>query len=845
MTEFYDFSFVWRVADESFLPLQRMVFCDEVILKLAIQSRYLVHPDSYVVRNLMKTRLLLVVVAALSVSLSCSRDPKVVARKYIESGNRYFEAGKYKEASLMYRNAAQKQPKSGEAHYRMGLMAIKMGDGQAALASFRRAIEPDSGLTGAERIDAELKCAELLLAVRPAEGVPFAKDKYTKLLQDDPNSYAGHRLRASWRIMSLAYRTHNREEISRDEYDREMNQALADYRRALEIKPLDPEVTLTMVQHLIGRKQEAEAAQLLESLIAKGGASPSAYESLAGIHFRANRFADSEKVLRKGIDEHLGQKTPAADRSSYGLLLVLADVYRSQNRRDEMVKTLDRLKTYASAYPLAYSAVASFYARINEPENAVRQYDEGIQALPKQKLELQGQKMLLLAMQRKHTEAAALANEILKENPKDPNARTLRASLELGKEDAAKTMKDLQEVLAQQPRNWLAQYSLGRVYLMRGEMENARKQFSQALSFRANHVGSLIGLAQAQAGLREFKPALDNANTVLVTDPKNLQARLVRTAAMAGLGQTGQARTELTSMLRERPDTTDAMFQLGLLSRYEKKLGEAENWFQKAYSARPENLRTLVALVDTMLAANQGERAVQFVRAQAQKDPARTELREMVGNLLMRTGKPDDAIAEYKAAADAVVSKDKSAAVRLYLKSGEVYRMKGDHATAVKIGEMTRSLDGRNFQALAFLALAYDGAGRSQDAAKVYEDAIKLEPNNVVMLNNYAYLLAQTGGSLDTALGYAQRAMQSRPEVDEIADTLGLIYMKKQLTTDAIEMFQKVVTKHPNNAMYRYHLAMALDQKGDRAEARKHVQIALQNNPPAGEVENMKRLLEK
>jgi len=127
----------------------------------------------------------------------------------------------------------------------------------------------------------------------------------------------------------------------------------------------------------------------------------------------------------------------------------------------------------------------------------------------------------------------------------------------------------------------------------------------------------------------------------------------------------------------------------------------------------------------------------------------------------------------------------------------------------------------------------------------VYDAAIKLEPTNAVMLNNYAYLLAQTGGNLDNALSYAQRAMQSKPEVDEIADTLGWIYLKKQLTDNAIEMFQKVVNKQPKNPVYRYHLAMALDQKGDRAEAKRHVQLALQNNPPRQEVENMKRLLEK
>jgi tetratricopeptide (TPR) repeat protein len=358
-------------------------------------------------------------------------------------------------------------------------------------------------------------------------------------------------------------------------------------------------------------------------------------------------------------------------------------------------------------------------------------------------------------------------------------------------------------------------------------------------------VGSLIGLAQTQVALREFKPALDTAGTLLELDKGNVAARLVRSAAKMGLGQPGEARTELNSILHDYPDTPDAMVQLGLLARHDKNLKEAETWFQKAYSANPTNLRTLLALVDTILVANQPDRAIELVRAETQKRPGRSELHELLGNILLRTGKPDAAIAEYKGAADAIVAKDKPAAIRLYVKAGEVYRIKGDHGNAIKLGESAQSMNDRNFQTLAFLALAYDGAGRREDAKRVYEEAIKLDPTNVVMLNNYAYLLADTGGNLDQALGYAQRAMQSKPDIDEISDTLGWIYMKKQLTDNAIEMFQKVVNKQPKNPMYRYHLAMALDQKGDRTEAKKHVQIALQNNPPTQEIENMKRLLAK
>jgi tetratricopeptide (TPR) repeat protein len=790
-------------------------------------------------------RSLVCVLAALFVSLSCSRDPKVVARKYIESGNRYFAAGKYKEASLMYRNALQKQPKSGEAYYRMALTAMKLGDAQTAIASLMRAVEPDSGLTGSALVDAKLKQSELLMQYNPAQGLPITKKHYEAFLQADPNSYEGHRLKATWLIRDMVMRGFSMKATPPDAKE-VVQQALEEYRRALRARPFDPDVTLAIVPLLKGQNQSAEAVQLLEGLIGKGKGTPAAYQQLADLYYGAQKPAESEKILKQGIDRFLGDSVRAsADPAAYQLLVMLAEYYRTQKRRDEMVKTIDQLKSYGSKYPEAYSRAAGFYAKINEPDMALRQYDEGIQALPKQKLAYQKEKMFFLATQRKNAEAARVADEILKEHPKDEEATTLRSSLNLGKEGTEKAIKDLEGVVGQSPKNWLARYNLGRAYLMKGDIEAARRQFVAALNERPNHAGSLIGLGQIQVAQKEFKPALDNAQRILSMDKNSLPAHLISSAARIGMGQVKEAKAELREVLDKYPTSAEAMVQMGLLARHEKNLKESETWFRKAFDTNPANINSLRALVETIGAQNQPARALEVLRTEAQKYPNRVEIREMLGNYLVRTGKLDAGAAEFKAAAESQLATNKAAAVSLYLKMGEIQRIKGDHAGAIQTGEKARALDSRNFQALAFLALAYDGAGKPQEARRIYNEALKIDPNNVVVLNNYAYLLAQTGGSLDEALTYAQRAMQAKPEVDEIADTLGWIYLKKQLTDNAIEMFQRIVAKQPRNPVYQYHLALALDQKGNRDEARKHVEIALQNNPPQSDVESMRRLLQK
>src|SRR5512133_198478 len=86
-------------------------------------------------------RSIAVILAVLLGLVSCSRDPNVVKKRYLESGNKYFENGRYKEASIQYRNALKRDPKFGQAHYKLALVALKVGDVAGSVGSFRRAIE--------------------------------------------------------------------------------------------------------------------------------------------------------------------------------------------------------------------------------------------------------------------------------------------------------------------------------------------------------------------------------------------------------------------------------------------------------------------------------------------------------------------------------------------------------------------------------------------------------------------------------------------------------------------------------------------------------------------------------
>src|SRR5690349_17210638 len=92
-------------------------------------------------RSKKTTSVMLVALLAAGALTSCSRNPEVAKRRYVESGNKYFDRGKYKEARIMYLDAIQKDRLYGPAYYRLGLTSLKLQALAEAVGAFRRAMD--------------------------------------------------------------------------------------------------------------------------------------------------------------------------------------------------------------------------------------------------------------------------------------------------------------------------------------------------------------------------------------------------------------------------------------------------------------------------------------------------------------------------------------------------------------------------------------------------------------------------------------------------------------------------------------------------------------------------------
>ncbi len=759
------------------------------------------------------------VIALLLVLGGCSRDPKVVSKKYVENGNKYFEKGKLKEASLLYRQALAKDRLNGDAYYRLALTELRMGRGSEAYRV------PASRLRVAERQhggDDHLR--------RPLSNGLFGRSEAARTTVGGRDR--AFRKPAQERCRSLSVVTGCRA-IFRWRMEKS-DDALVSFKTANSIKPLQRDVVIALIQVHDLQNNFPEAEKLGRELIAKDPGYRDIYSLMYVSYLRHKRPEDAEAILKEGVKNN--------PKEAY-FAIRLAGHYASLQKRAETEAVLQNMVANPQNYPTGLLNVGDFYFRLGQLDQALKYYDQGAKSNDKEKATYQKRMIEALVQMRKTPEASQLVELILKENPKDSEATAIRAALVLDtgtKEQVDKAIADLQSVLGSMPNNPVLRFNLGRAYLAKRDLEQAKMHFQAAITNRPDYLPARLGLAQLNLLKGDYAGALVAADEILKMAPNRVDARLMRTQAMMSLGNNDQSRKELTELVRLAPKSGDAQFQLGILNLQEKKYKDAEAIFSKLRENSPGDPRGSLFLAETYLAQGRTANAIGLLQSEIGKNPQRDDLRMSLANMAVRSAEYDLAIKELTMLA---AKNPKRADLQWGL--GEVYRQSGNFKAALESFRKTRELAPNDGMAHLSFALMLESTGQREQAKPVYEQILKLQPDNGVALNNLAFMMAESGNDLDQALTLVQRAKQKMPNDANVADTMGWIYIKKGLSDDAIRIYRELVQKNPTHVTWRLHLARALYQKGDKLQARKELEACAKNRPNRSEEAEIKDLMGK
>jgi tetratricopeptide (TPR) repeat protein len=767
--------------------------------------------------------------------VSCNRDPNYLKQKYLQNGNKYFDAGRLNEASIFYRKALEQDRKYGEAWYHYALTQLKQGQVASAVGSLRRADEglkkgtPDSD-------DAILKLAEIyiLAAQQQTNNEQLLKDirDFTAgLLKRNPNSWQGHKLSGDLGVLDTAARFRKGQGV---EAKKALAGALVEYRTALTEKPGDYIITLALGRTLMIDGETAEAESLFRSLVAKDKTNLSGFSELYRVYISQRRFPEAEAILKSAIQNNPTQTS---------LRLDLARFYYGTNRKDDLVALLNKMKSDLKEFPQAYFQAGDFYLRVGQVDEAVRQYEQGIQKDPEHKVAYMKHEIEAFVRENKTDLAYAKNNEILKIDPKDPEARGLEATFKLDKGDVTEAMTDLQSVVTAKPNNFVARFNLGRAHFARGEYEQARQEFDKAVELRPDYLPARLAQTQVALLRGDNEGAVRSADEILKMNPASVQGKVMKAAALQRLQKFDDARAILEPVLEKNPKQVETLLELGVLNLNQRRNKEAIELFQRAWAAAPTNIRGLLGESKAYLLDGQVAKSVELVQTESQKQPDRTDLLRELGNAQMAAGQFDAAIGTYQSLLAKV--KDPRVLAGVWSSIAQAYRYKGDVPHSVEALEKSRQGVPDNPSVVTSLGMLYDEMGKKDIAKKYYETALRLDQSNPFALNNLAYLITESNGDLNEALTYAQRAKQKLPNYTEITDTLGWIYLKKNLTDSAIDTYKGLVVQAPQNPIFHYHYAMALNQKGDRDSARRECQAALADKPNKTQENDIRQLMSK
>lgn len=752
------------------------------------------------------------VIAAVVLLSGCSRN----AAHYLAQGKTQAASGNDAEAVLSLRKAVELDNRSAEAFLQLGRALARQSNAAESFRALEQAtrLAPSSEEAAVAFGDA---CLNLLVTDRNRPQALYDKlaDISNRLLSANSKSFDGWRFKGSLALV-----------------DRRYDEAMAAFSAAAEIRPDDPAVIVPWGRALLEAGQGTRAEQVLMAGIEKHPNTLPAYDLLYSHYTLNGKRVEARQLLLRKVERN---PLSAESRAQ------LAADYVRQGEQDEAERTLRQMLDDPRKFPDAPLHVGDFHYRMGKLDRAVDMFRQGLTSDLPRKTAYRKRLIEILAQQGKVAEARTLTEEALKDAPGDEELRLAQAKLMLASgttEEREKAVASFRQLVEASPQNPGRRLDLGRAFLLNGDLDAARGQVSEALRRMPASTGIKSLLADIHLRKQEYQEALRLSDEILAAEPRNGEAALVRAACLMGVGKFSEARAQLARLSEDVARSIPARLMAGNLRLAEGKLKEAEALFVSVSEANPGDARPVDALAKAYLAQRRGAEAVRIVREAAARQTASTELRLLLARTAWQAGDLNTATDEFRRL---VGAQPRNPEWRMSL--GEALRSQGKHDEALQHFQEGARLAPRDVRFLVSIGATESLAGRKESARDWYRKALSMQPGDPLILNNLAYVIAETGGDLNEAQRLARQAIAARPDEPGLLDTLGVIQQKAGQTDGSLRTFEELVRLRPDNPLYRYRMAVSLAKKGDKAKAREALQFVVEKYPASAVASDARQLL--
>jgi tetratricopeptide (TPR) repeat protein len=735
----------------------------------------------------------------------CNRDPNVRKQKFLESGNRYREQGKLREAAIQYSNAIQLDPHFAEAHHQLGETYLKLKNYNRAYEELSRTTEltPDN-----YEVHSEL--ANLLIAGgRNSDGslnADYLKQARTHLdilRAKQPDSANTH---MAWANYDAALDN--------------VGAALQEMQKAVAADPTRSESYLNLALLQVRAKLTDQAEINFKKAAELAPKSMTAQLALGGFYQASNRAAEAEQQFKHAIG--VDPKDPAP-RAAYVRLLIV------EGKKQEVEPFLKQTKSDIPDNSEGYRMLGDFYFSNGDLDKATAEYASLYSDHPRD-IQVKKNYVQLLILKNRLEEASKLNNELLKANPNDADDLVYRGQIQLQQNNAAGAVDSLQQALKNDSNNPVAHYHLGRAYAMQHSEEQAEAEWRAAVGLRPDLTDAQRALSQLELSHGDFDALTQTAQQIIGYAPNAPDGYLLRAVAEMSRQKFSDAEQDMRKAAEVAPGNPAPYTQMGNLHQLQKQYPEAAKFYQQALEKDAASTDALQGLMNTYLAQKQLDQAIAAARAQIAKAPNSSGFYDLLGTALFQKKDFGGADAAFHKSIE--LDKDNSDAL---LKLAQVQAAEGSVSQALATYQQSIKDHPREISFYILAGMMYESQNDFDQAKAMYQQALNIKPDDALASNNLAYLMLQKGGNVDVALAMAQTARRGMPDSPQAADTLGWAYFQKGVYRSAIDMFQESLRLNEKQGAddpdVHYHLGLAYQKTNQPAQARQQLERALKISP--------------
>jgi len=519
---------------------------------------------------------------------------------------------------------------------------------------------------------------------------------------------------------------------------------------------------------------------------------------------------------------------------------------------------------------------AQFQAQLGVSHLAEGDIDEAIKnlesAVKLDATDSRADMMLILAHLRNKDFNSALkvARAYAEKDPENPITYNFIAAAYSGKKDYVKARRALEKALSIKSDFSAAEINLARIDLAENSPGEAEKRFKNVIRYDGKNVEAHMELAKLaisqnnkEEGLRWIKEirsklptavapalvhirflladkepvkALDLAENMIAVHPENIELLNVYANAQVANQHWKEVLSTYEKLNQLLPKNADVLAKIGITQIKLDDKKAAKDSFDQALTFDSKNLGAMVALANLYAEEKSYKKALIYAK-KLQKIEPRIALGWIVeGDIYNAQRQYEKAIKVYnKGKAKQKSNRD------VVRKLVQTYQLTGSRDIAVNLLNDWLLVNEKDLGMRLMLAQVYQSQNKDNDAAIQYEIIIQQDSNNIVALNNVAWIYAEQSDKKGIVFG--KRAYDLAPENPSIADTYGWALVRAGSERKGLVILQQASMKAPHVGDIKYHLAYAYHKLGKSNEAKTELTFLLNNTAEFGKRLEAEKLL--